>query len=116
MTAEIRLNGPSFLPSIPVSFAIEDQPLLPDRPTLALRLMRASGLMAMAGSFIPALTSALPPGIAMDGDRITIDIRRLLTERKMEAWLDYLTDLRVSTRAGALLVDVRATIRPKPAG
>jgi hypothetical protein len=113
-TAEIRLNGPSFLPALPVSIAIEDQPLLPDRPTLGLRLMKASGLVAMAGSLIPALTASLPAGITMDGDRITIDIRRMLAERKMEAWLAHLTDLRVSTRAGALVVDLRAKVRPLP--
>src|SRR4030095_8797931 len=112
-TAEIRLSGPSFLPAIPVRFSIEDQPLLPDRPTLGLRLMTASSLVAMAGSLIPALTASLPPGITMNGDRITIDIRRLLAERKMEAWLDYLTDLRVNTRAGALVLEIRAKIRPK---
>jgi hypothetical protein len=112
-TVEIRLSGPSFLPAIPVRVAIEDQPLLPDRPTLELRLQAASGLLAMAGSLIPALTASLPPGVTMAGDRIRIDIRRLLAERKMEAWLDYLTDLRVNTRAGALVVDLRAKVRPR---
>jgi hypothetical protein len=115
LRAEFRLSGPSFLPAIPVSFAIADQPLLPDRPTLGLRLMKTSGLLAMAGSLIPAVTAALPRGIAMDGDRITIDLRRLLTERGLEGWLNYLTDLRVHTRAGALVVDVRAQVRPSAA-
>jgi hypothetical protein len=114
-TLEIRLSGPSFLPAIPVRVAIEDQPLLPDRPTLELRLQAAAGLLAMAGSLIPALTASLPPGVTMNGDRITIDIRRLLAEQKMETWLNCLTDLRVNTRAGALVVDLRAKVRaPQP--
>jgi hypothetical protein len=114
LSAEITLSGPSFLPAIPVRCSIEDQPLLPDRPTLGLRLMTASSLVAMAGSFVTSLSAFLPPGVTMDGDRITIDLRRLLTERGFGAWLDYLTDFRVNTRAGALVVDVRAQVRPRP--
>jgi len=113
LTAHIRLSGPSFLPAIPVKVSIEDQPLLPDRPILRLRLMSAASLVAMTASFLPALTAALPPGITMDGDRIQLDIKRLLTERKMDIWLNYLTDLRVTTRAGALAVEVRGGIRQK---
>src|SRR4030095_17106299 len=87
-TAEIRLSGPSFLPAIPVRLSIEDQPLLPDRPTLGLRLVTASRLVARGGSFVTSLSAFLPPGVTMDGDRITIDLRRLLTERGFGAWLD----------------------------
>jgi len=113
LAIDITLSSPSFLPSIPVTLAIEDQPLLPDRPTLGLRLTRSAGLAAMAATFIPSLASQLPPGITMDGDRIRIDIRRLLADRNMAEWLDYLTDLRVNTRLGAIVLDVRARIRPK---
>src|SRR4051812_34159402 len=88
LTAEIRLNGPSFVPAIPVSIAIEDQPLLPDRPTLGLRLMKSAGIAAMAASLIPSIAAQLPPGIAMDGDRVTVDIRRVLAERHVAEWLD----------------------------
>jgi len=113
IATEIRLGGPSFLPAIPVTIAIEDQPLLPDRPTLGLRLTKSAALAAMAASFMPSIASQLPPGIAMDGDRISIDIRRILTERNMAEWLDYLTDVRVNTRLGALVIELRAKIRPK---
>src|SRR5262245_53381561 len=113
LTAQIRLNGPSFLPAIPVTFVIEDQPLLPDRPVLGLRLQKASSLMAMTASLIPAVAGMLPPGITLDGDRIQIDIRRLLAERQMDAWLNFLTDLRVTTRAGAIVLDVRGKVGPK---
>ena len=62
LTAAIRLNGPSFLPAIPVTFAIEDQPALPQlnarqvsllRAKLVLRaedlLARAKGIVCAAG-------------------------------------------------------------------
>jgi hypothetical protein len=112
VTAEIRVSGPGFLPGIPVRFAIEEQPELPQRPTLRLRLEKSSALIGMAASMLPSLTTALP-WIGIEGDRIRLDIRRLLAERNMEGWLDYVTDLRVYTRGGAIVLDVRARIRPK---
>jgi len=111
LTAEIRLSGPRFLPAIPVRFAIDEQPQLPERPVVGLRLM-SSGVVAMAASLMPSLT-ALTPGIAVDGDRIRIDIRRLLADHDLERWLDYVTDIRVSTRAGAIVLSVVGAIRPK---
>src|SRR5262245_9689463 len=83
LTLQIKPSGPSVLPSIPVNLTIEDQPSLPDKPTLALRLMIAAALAAVAGTFIPVLTSQLPPGISIEGgDRILIDLRRILAEQK----------------------------------
>jgi hypothetical protein len=46
VTAEIRLSGPAFLLAIPVRLAIEDQPELPERPTLGLKLVESTGLVA----------------------------------------------------------------------
>jgi hypothetical protein len=112
VTAAVRLSV-SFLPAISVRLAIEDQPELPGRPTLGLKLVETSGLLAKAASLFSALP-ALPPGIAIDGDRIRIDIRRVLAERNMVEWLEYVTDLRVTTRAAAIVLDVHARIRPSP--
>jgi hypothetical protein len=111
LTARIRLSGPTFLPAIPVTLAIEDQPDLPERPILGLRLAQASRFVALAASALPAMVR-LPPGITMEEDHIRIDIRRLLAERGVERWLEYVTDLQVTTRAGALLLDVRGSVGP----
>jgi hypothetical protein len=112
-TAEIRLSRPSFLPAIPVKFAIEHQPEMPAHSVLELRLLQSSALFAKAVSpLLPSLPS-LPPGIEIEGDRIRIDIRRLLAEGNNAGWLDYVTDLRVNTRAGAIVLDIRATIRSR---
>jgi hypothetical protein len=113
VTAEIRLSGPSFLPAIPLTFAIEDQPRLPERPTLGLRLQRSAGLVAMTASLLPGIADRLPAGITLDGDRLQIDLRRLLADRNAAGWLDYATDLRVNTRAGAVILDVRGRISPR---
>ena len=66
----------------------------------------------MAASLMPSLTMVIP-GIAVEGDRIRIDIQHLLVERNLERWLEYVTSLRVTTRADAIVVDVRAAIRPR---
>ena len=49
----------------------------------------------------------LPPGISIEGEHIRLDLRRLLAERKLDSWLEYVTDLRISTRAGAIVLYVR---------
>jgi hypothetical protein len=116
VTARIRLSGPTFLPAISVTIAIEDQPHLPDRPVLGLRLAQPSKFVAMAASTLPAMVT-LPPGITMEDDRIRVDIRRLLADRNQAEWLAYLTDLKVTTRAGAIVLEIRAKVGPKaPAG
>lgn len=112
VTARVRLSASSLLPAIPVTLAIEDQPKLPEQPVLGLRLSQASGFVALAASALPSMVT-LPPGISLDGDRIRLDIRRLLAERHMEGLLEHLTHLRVNTRAGAIILEVRASINPR---
>ena len=109
VTARIRLSGPVALPTIPVTLAIEDQPDLPERPILGLRLSQASRFVALAASALPTMVT-LPPGITLDHDRILIDIRRILADRGMDAWLGYVTDLRVTTSDGAVVLGIRAGI------
>ena len=94
-----------------MTLAIEDQPDLPERPILGLRLAQASRFVALAASALPTMVT-LPPGITMQEDHIRIDIRRLLAERGVERWLEYVTDLQVTTRAGALLLDLRGSVGP----
>lgn len=112
VTAKIRLSGPAALPTIPVTLAIEDQPDLPTRPVLGLRLSHASRFVALAASALPTMVT-LPPGITMDHDRILVDIRRLLADRGLEGWLEYVTDLRLTTSAGAIVLGIRAGVGTK---
>jgi hypothetical protein len=109
LTVRVKLSGPSLLPAIPFTLAIEVQPELPDRPVLGLRLAQASKFVALAASTLPAMVT-LPPGISMHDDRIRIDLRRMLAERGLEQWLAYLTSLRITTRHGTVVVDIRAGI------
>ena len=75
-------------------------------------LSQASGFVARAASALSSMVT-LPPGINMEGDRIRLDIRRLLAERHLEDLLEHLTALRVNTRAGAIVLEVRATINAR---
>ena len=112
LTAKIRLSGPAALPTIPVNLAIEDQPDLPSRPVLGLRLSHASRFVALAAAALPTMVT-LPPGITLDHDRILIDLRRLLAEHRLEGWLEYVTSLRLTTSAGAVVLGIRAGVGTK---
>ena len=109
LTARVR-TGSSLLPAIAVGLEIEKQPALPDDASLWLKLSHASRFVTLAASALPAMVK-LPPGITIVGDRIRVDIRRLMAERGVESWLAYATELRASTREGAIVIYLRAGVR-----
>jgi hypothetical protein len=111
VAVKIRLSA-RFLPAISATLTIDEQPVLPERPFVGLKLSQSSRLLAVAASALSS-TVALPPGVSMENDRIRVDVRRLLAERHLEGWLEYVTALRVNARAGALVLDVRARINPR---
>lgn len=104
-----RLGASPLLPAFKVSVAIERQPDLPSSPVLVLRL-ELGALMSLAGPALRFL-DALPPGIRMEGDRISVDIPLLLEQRGMRSYLDHLEQLRVNTTDGALVLSFRARVR-----
>ena len=109
LTVRVRLSASPLVPAIPVTLAIEEQPRLPEQPVLSLKLAQASGFVALAASTLPSMLT-LPPGIRLEGEHIRLDLRRLLAERKLESWLEYVKDLRISTRAGAIVLHLRVAI------
>jgi hypothetical protein len=108
LTARVR-TGSSLLPPISVGLEIEKQPALPDDATLSLKLSHSSKFVTLAAAALPAMVK-LPPGITIVGEHIRVDVRRLLAERRLDSWLTYVTDLRLSTREGAIVVHVHGTI------
>jgi hypothetical protein len=108
LTARIR-TGSSLLPAIAVGLEIDKQPSLPGDATLGLKLAQASKFVTLATAALPGMVK-LPPGITIAGDRIGVDIRRLLVERRLDSWLAYVTDIRVETREGAVVLHVRAAV------
>ena len=92
----LRVPRVSFLPRLNLTLAIAAQPSLPDRPELVLRLVRAGGLLALAG---PALRffGAMPPGISIAGELVRLDLPRLLSDRGLGDVLPLLERLEIET-------------------
>ncbi len=99
----------AFLPPLNVTLLIEQQPRLPESPTLVLKL-EAGGLLSMAGSALRFL-DALPLGLRVVGDRIHVDLGSLLAARGLGDLLDYAEAVEVTTIPGAVVVAVRAGVR-----
>jgi hypothetical protein len=108
LTARIR-TGSSLLPALSVGLEIDKQPSLPADATLELRLSQASKFVTLAASALPGMVR-LPPGIALTGDRISVDLRPLLAARGLDSWLVYVTELRVATREGCVVLQLRAAV------
>jgi hypothetical protein len=107
---ELRLTKPSFLPLLKIRLKVERQPEFPSSPVLGLRLL-SQGIAALAG---PAsrLFQLMPPGIRLDGDQLTINLADQLEHYGAGDALQYLSDLRLSTAPGRLVLQVRAAIPP----
>lgn len=91
-----------------VRLLIDEQPAMPHRPILALRLTGVTRLLSMAGP--SKFLDVLPPGISVDGDRILINVELLLAHYGRGDLLRYLTGLTVTTAPHALLVAVNARV------
>ena len=95
------------LPAFTLKLAIEHQPQLPANATLGLRLVTLGGLFGLAGGMIAGF---LPPGIALDGERIRVDLRSLAVQHKAAEAFEYLRGIRVNSDAGRLILHVDAAI------
>ena len=100
------------IPPMTVFTRIERQPEFPSDPVLWLRwsMPGMGALSLLAGPavrfFKTAIERKLPPGISLHGERVAIDVPRLLAERGFGDLVGYIAGLRVRTRPGAFLVQV----------
>lgn len=109
IAVDLRVSkGPIDLP-VSVTMVIDSQPALPHRPVLGLRLTKVPFLLTLGRSLF-SVADLLPPGISLQGDRIEIDLATLLTRHGAGDLLRYLQSLRVTTRPGALILDVQAAV------
>jgi hypothetical protein len=109
LTVKIALAKPSFLPPIALDVVIEQQPALPDRPVLVLKLVGIGGLTRLAG--LAATFLNLPPGIRIAGEHVHVDVSALLQQRALGFVLQHVEDLRLHTDEGALRVVFRSRVR-----
>jgi hypothetical protein len=101
MVVHLDLRGP--LPTVKLALRIDQQPQ-PDNPVLGMR-WSLPGLGGLAALATPALSffKALPPGIRVDGDRILVNIKDVVTQRGFGEYLNYLRALQVHAIGGRLL-------------
>jgi len=107
---QLRLTRPALLPAFNVTLQIEEQPQLPDRPELVLRLTGAGGLMRLAAPAI-ASSGSLPRGIRLDGDRVRVNVRELAEEQRQAHLLEYADQLQLLSEDGRLVVAVQLRVR-----
>jgi hypothetical protein len=103
-SVRVRLARPAFLPPITIHLQIIGQPQFPANPVLQLRLL-SSGLLSFAGAAMRFL-DALPPGIRIDGDVISVNVRTLAERRGFGAYLDFVRDLQIATEEGRFIVSL----------
>jgi hypothetical protein len=106
---QLKLAKASFLPSLSLTLVIDRQPELPGDPVLGLQITGVGGMMRLAG---PAIASfgVLPPGVRLEGDRVLVDLRTLLTGHGQAQLLDYAEQLQVMSEDGALVVLVQLRV------
>ncbi len=113
IAVDVRVARGTWTVPISLTLEIDSQPVLPQRPVLGLRLTKSPLLLAL-GTLMARLFAALPPGIAIDGERIQIDLGVLLARYEAAEALEYLTELHVSTEPGVVVLSVRARIGAGP--
>ena len=102
ISVRMRLSKSAFLPPVQIRLAIEQQPQLPAAPTLVIGIV-SQGLASLALNALK-FVDVLPPGISFDGQRFVVDLRTLL-DRYGTGWvLAYLTDLKITTADGRIVV------------
>jgi hypothetical protein len=94
-----------FLPSITVEVRIERQPEFPDRPVLRMRWsMPGTGPLARLATPFLANLESLPPGIRIDADLVTIDVREILVAHGFGDVIEFVSGLRIDTRPGVFVL------------
>jgi hypothetical protein len=107
---QLKLTKPAFLPAFNVTLHIEQQPELPDRPELVLRLSGAGGLLRLAGPVIGS-SGALPPGFCLNGDRILVNVRQVMEQQRRADLLEYIEQLHVLSEDARLVIAVQLRVR-----
>ena len=104
-TVRVKLARPEFLPPLKLRLRIEQQPDLPASAVIGFRIASLPGLMSLAGAAL-AFTRVLPPGVQLDGDRLTVDLRPMLDKQGFATYLQYVERLQITTHGGRLVIEL----------
>jgi hypothetical protein len=97
------------MPALKIVARIERQPEFPRDPVLSMRWsMPAAGPLAMFAAPLVGYFKAMPPGIRMDADRISVDIATLLRSKGLEEVVGLIRRAAVHTRPGGFVLQVEA--------
>ena len=107
LQVKARVAKFDFLPAITVTLEIDQQPRLPDTP-LGLRVRSFPGMTAMANSLLAP--GALPRGVRLDGDRLSVDMRQLLEAGGYADLAPLVERIHVATDDGRLIVELDARV------
>jgi hypothetical protein len=110
-TVRVKLARPDFLPPLKLRLRVEQQPDPPASAVIGFRIASLPGLMSLAGAAL-SLTQALPPGVRLEGDRLTVDLRRLLEPQGFAPYLQYVDRLHLVTRGGRFVVELGLRVDP----
>lgn len=100
----------SFVPAIDIEVAIERQPELPHSPVVVLKWRALLPGLAWVAGMAASFFKVLPPGVRLEGDRIVLDLAPLAARAGAADLLPLLSDLRISTRAGAIDLHLAARV------
>jgi hypothetical protein len=100
-----------FVPTLRVIVRVERQADFPGDPRLFLRwsLPMAGPLAVLAGPLLSHF-KALPRGITLDGDRVSIDVREQLHARGLDDVAGLIRRLMVHSRPGGFVVQFEAGV------
>jgi len=112
LTISLRLAQPAFLPAFNIRLHIEAQPQLPSSPILQLRVL-SRGLAALAGP-ITAFLDALPPGVSLEGDRLSINLITALERYGAAEVLSHLSIGQLTTSEGRVVITLRGAFQTGP--
>jgi hypothetical protein len=104
----VRLTKPAFLPPLHLRLAIVQQPELPASPVIALAIV-SEGVARLALKALK-FVDVLPRSVRFDGRRFVVDLAMLLRQHGADEALRYLTELRISTEPGRVVVHARGVL------
>ena len=110
--AQVTLAGIALLPRVEIVARVERQPQPTDQVLVLRWSIPALGKLSMLVGRLLAHFRTPPHGIHLDAERVTIRIAEVFAAHGVTELLDYVTDLRLHTRAGAFLLHVSLRVPP----
>ncbi|MBA3887527.1 MAG: hypothetical protein H0X67_17620 [Acidobacteria bacterium] len=105
----VRLARPRFVPPVTLPVTIERQADLPASPLLVLRVGMPPGLGLLVG-LGANIFNALPPGLRLEGERLTVDLAFLLRQQNLDWLLRYARTLLVTFEEGRVRIQGSAAL------